>query len=237
MAKELPYFKFEPSEWENGLIQMCSRESKGLFIDIISIYWQRLGDLPYRYVLQKLCNGNADALKELTDENILKIYNGNIVIHFLDEQLKEFNLKSKQASDAAKARWEKHNENGTLDADAMQKHSEGNAIREEKRREEKNNNAPNGAIVFNFDAYLETLNKVFDREFRVVNSKIRSKIKARLKEGYTKQDIANAIYNCKDSEYHKENNYQYCTAEYFSRSDTLDKFSNLKEVKKQKIQL
>jgi hypothetical protein len=34
MAKELPYFKFEPSEWDNGIIQMCSRESKGLFIDI-----------------------------------------------------------------------------------------------------------------------------------------------------------------------------------------------------------
>ncbi len=33
MAKELPYFKFEPNAWENGNIQMLSREDKGLFID------------------------------------------------------------------------------------------------------------------------------------------------------------------------------------------------------------
>ena len=59
MAKELPYFKFEPSEWDNGIIQMCSRESKGLFIDICAMYWSRLGNLPYKLVLQKLCNGNA----------------------------------------------------------------------------------------------------------------------------------------------------------------------------------
>ena len=37
MAKELPYFKFEPNAWENGNIQMLSREDKGLFIDICSI--------------------------------------------------------------------------------------------------------------------------------------------------------------------------------------------------------
>ena len=45
MAKELPYFKFETSEWENGTIQMCSRETKGLFIDLCSMYWARLGDV------------------------------------------------------------------------------------------------------------------------------------------------------------------------------------------------
>ena len=39
MAKELPYFKFEPNQWENGNIQMMSREDKGLFIDLCSMYW------------------------------------------------------------------------------------------------------------------------------------------------------------------------------------------------------
>jgi hypothetical protein len=59
MAKELPYFKFEPDAWENGNIQMCSKSQKGLFIDLCSIYWARLGELPYALALQKHCNGDA----------------------------------------------------------------------------------------------------------------------------------------------------------------------------------
>ena len=61
MAKELPYFKFEPSQWENGNVQMCSKEDKGLFIDLCAIYWSRLGDVPEKLVIQKLCGGNASA--------------------------------------------------------------------------------------------------------------------------------------------------------------------------------
>ena len=132
MAKELPYFKFEPNQWENGLIQMCNRESKGLFIDIISIYWQRLGNLPYRYVLQRLCNGNANALQELCDEGIIKVKNDNIHIDFLDDQLNEFKDKSKSAKKSADERWRKQREKQEKDANAMRTHSEGNAIREDK---------------------------------------------------------------------------------------------------------
>lgn len=132
MAKELPYFKFEPNQWENGLIQMCSRESKGLFIDIISIYWQRLGNLPYRYVLQRLCNGNANALQELCDEGIIKVKNDNIYIDFLDDQLNEFEDKSKSAKKSADERWRKQREKEEKNANAMRTHSEGNAIREDK---------------------------------------------------------------------------------------------------------
>ena len=137
MAKELPYFKFEPSEWDNGIIQMCSRESKGLFIDICAMYWSRLGNLPYKLVLQKLCNGNANALHELMQEQVFSIADEQIVIKFLDNQLSEFGHKSKQASKAAKARWSKHNKNKGENANAMQTHSKRNAIREDKIRLDK----------------------------------------------------------------------------------------------------
>ena len=137
MAKELPYFKFEPSEWDNGIIQMCSRESKGLFIDICAMYWARLGNLPYKLVVQKLCNGNANALHELMQEQVFSIADEQIVIKFLDIQLSEFGHKSDQASKAAKARWSKHNKNKGKNADAMQTHSKRNAIREDKIRLDK----------------------------------------------------------------------------------------------------
>lgn len=107
MAKELPYFKFEPNAWENGNIQMLSREDKGLFIDICSMYWSRLGDLPLKLVIQKLCYGNKDALSNLINEEIIDIKKDEkINICFLSKQLSEFNIQSKVNSDNAKSRWE-----------------------------------------------------------------------------------------------------------------------------------
>lgn len=129
MAKELPYFKFEPSEWDNGNIQICTRETKGLFIDLCSMYWSRLGELPYALALQKLCAGNDNALHELQKHDIFGVVDGNIVIEFLDEQLSEFHETSEKRRNAANKRWK--------DASALQKKSKSNAIREDKIREDK----------------------------------------------------------------------------------------------------
>jgi len=68
MAKELPYFKFEPSEWDNGNIQMCCLNTRAIFIDLCCIYWTRVGDLPYALALQKICGGNEEALDERIGE-------------------------------------------------------------------------------------------------------------------------------------------------------------------------
>lgn len=129
MAKELPYFKFEPTAWDTGNIQMCSRESKGLFADLCSFYWSRLGELPYALALQKLCNGNEDAFSELREHEIIGVVDGNILIEFLDEQLQERDLISEERRKAAKKRWS--------DANALQVESKSNARREEEKREEK----------------------------------------------------------------------------------------------------
>lgn len=133
MAKELPYFKFEPSQWDTGNIQMCSQESKGVFIDLCSIYWQRLGELPYKLALQKVCGGNATALTSLCNEGVIKVIEDMICIDFLNEQLVEFENTSLVNSKNARDGWEKRRKNAT----ALQPQSERNAIREEKRRQDK----------------------------------------------------------------------------------------------------
>jgi hypothetical protein len=40
MAKELPYFKFEPAEYLTKDVS-CSLAAQGLFINLCSYYWQR----------------------------------------------------------------------------------------------------------------------------------------------------------------------------------------------------
>jgi uncharacterized phage protein (TIGR02220 family) len=83
-----------------------------------------------------------------------------------------------------------------------------------------------------YQALLDTLNREFSRSFKLINKKVRSSYEARLKEGYSKDQIMNAINNCKINDYHKETNYQYCTPEFFSRSETLDKYSNVTKQEK-----
>jgi len=76
-------------------------------------------------------------------------------------------------------------------------------------------------------ALLGFVNKTFGRRFEVINDKTKRAYKARLKEGYTKEQIIDAITNAAASKYHKDNNYQYCTPEFFSRAETIDKYSGL----------
>lgn len=156
MAKELPYFKFEPNQWENGNIQIFSHELKGVFIDLCSMYWSRLGDLPYKLAVGKICNGNATALDSLCDENVFTIIDGFICIDFLNEQLGEFDNLRKINSENARNGWDKRRINAT----AKRPQSDRNAIREDKiiednRRKDKNKDIP---------AFLDFLNYGLEKE-------------------------------------------------------------------------
>jgi hypothetical protein len=143
MAKELPYFKFEPAAWDTGKIQMCSFEAQGIFIGVCSMYWQRLGNLPYKLALQKVCGGNATALQSLCDEGAIKVIDEMICIDFLNEQLDEFGHLSKTNSENARNGWEKRRKNAT----ALPPQSDRNAIREEKRRGDKRIEEENNTVA------------------------------------------------------------------------------------------
>jgi hypothetical protein len=96
------------------------------------------------------------------------------------------------------------------------------------------NNKDKDKEQINYQALLDFINECFDRKFQVVSDKVKSKYKLLLKQGYSKQQIFNAVLNCKLNRYHIENNYQYCTPEFFSRTDTIDKYGF--EVKQQQEQ-
>jgi uncharacterized phage protein (TIGR02220 family) len=85
-------------------------------------------------------------------------------------------------------------------------------------------------VEIDFDILLKYINLKTKRGFRVVNDKVKRSFKARLKEGYTKDDVKNAIINSVKSKYHKESNYQFLTPEFFSRSSTLDKYCNVSKI-------
>lgn len=92
-----------------------------------------------------------------------------------------------------------------------------------------NNINTNIVESIDFDQLLSFVNSTFSRNFKVVNDKVKNKYKSLFKQGYRKEQVKDAIINASKSEYHKETNYQYCTLEFFSRPDIIDKYSDTKQ--------
>jgi uncharacterized phage protein (TIGR02220 family) len=90
-----------------------------------------------------------------------------------------------------------------------------------------------------WDALLSAFNDLTKRNFKLIPQKAKTQILARLKEGYTKADLWNAIENCYNDDYHKETNHKYLTLEFISRPDKMEKYSvdvvKTKKIDKSKI--
>jgi uncharacterized phage protein (TIGR02220 family) len=99
--------------------------------------------------------------------------------------------------------------------------TQGPSVQEKEKEKEKEKEE------IDYLALLGFLNKTFGRGFKVINEKTKRAYKGRLKEGYTKEQIIDAIKNAAATKYHKDNNYQYCTPEFFSRAEIIDKYSGL----------
>lgn len=80
---------------------------------------------------------------------------------------------------------------------------------------------------FDFDGLLVFINSTFGKKFKLINDKVKKKYKALIKQGYDKKQIIQAMVNAKENSYHKETGYQYCTPEFFSRTETIDKYSEV----------
>lgn len=153
MAKELPYFKFEPAEYLTKDISFCSLSAQGLFINICSYYWQRGCELTKEQLLRRL--NHEKEFNELISEGVIDLVNNEIKIKFLDSQLIEVEEKSKvnSANGSKGGRPKKNPSESENKPNENPTESESKGIREDKRREEnikKNNTAtPDKFSFFN----------------------------------------------------------------------------------------
>jgi uncharacterized phage protein (TIGR02220 family) len=83
----------------------------------------------------------------------------------------------------------------------------------------------------NSSKLLSVFNSILGKQTRIVNAKTKTQIKDRLKEGYTKEDIVNAIRNASKDPHHIEFNYKYLTLEFITKPDKLDRFVNMGDFK------
>lgn len=78
---------------------------------------------------------------------------------------------------------------------------------------------------------IDMFNGVFNKRSRVVSKKVLNKYKELLKH-YTEEEIKQSMEMAKSDDFHKESGYKYCTIEYFSRAEQIDKWLNVQPVQK-----
>ena len=87
--------------------------------------------------------------------------------------------------------------------------------------------------IFNWDKLILQFNQLMKKNTKAINETVKASFRARIKEGYTKEDIVLTLENiCKD-EFHINNGFLHVTLEYVSRQKTIDKYINFKSVKPQ----
>lgn len=143
MAKDLPYFKFFCSEWNDGDITLEDYKVQGLFINICSYYWSNKCDVSLKKLKKKFREN--DLIDYIVKEGLIKVENDSIVISFLIEQLSERGDLSNQNSINAKKRWDKIREekerlkcesNATASKPHCESDTESMQYREEEKRRE-----------------------------------------------------------------------------------------------------
>ena len=92
--KELPYFKFDCSEWISGNITLEDFHTQGVFINICAFYWFKSGCLKTSEIKQRL-KCKQSTIDQLFTNGHLKSDGEFVKISFLDEQFAERGHKSK----------------------------------------------------------------------------------------------------------------------------------------------
>jgi len=123
---ELPWFKFNPSEWLSGGISFCSYITQGIFIQACSQYWKAGCNLSEARLKARLRLDEAQlkqSFSELLNEGVIHIVDGEIVISFLDEQHQELSERKTKLSEAGR-KGGRVSKPGLSQAKATPKHKE-----------------------------------------------------------------------------------------------------------------
>lgn len=97
MSKELPFFKFYPSEWLTGDISDETDKIQGQFIAICAIYWSKNCDLTMDKLTRKV---HKTKVKCLLNLGFISEKSGVVSIAFLDEQYAELSDLQRKRSEA-----------------------------------------------------------------------------------------------------------------------------------------
>ena len=153
MSKELPFFKFNATEWITGNISYESFELQGAFISVCAEYWNRNNQMSVDEA--KLRLRNAEIIDLLIAKGYLKTKKNNLVIRFLDIEKEEISAKRLKLSESGR-------KGGLSKAKASLK--QGSSIID-KDKEEDNILVRKQKFADKLKSFLDEFDKVILREF------------------------------------------------------------------------
>ena len=77
-----------------------------------------------------------------------------------------------------------------------------------------------------YDLLLSEMNRILGKSFRG-DAKSRSSFAARIKDGFTVEDMISAVKNYAADPFHRDSKYKHITPEFITRADKLDKGMNM----------
>lgn len=154
MSKELPFFKFNATEWITGNISYESFELQGAFIRVCAEYWNRSNNLTIEEA--KLRLRNSEIVDTLIEKQYLKTKKNKIVISFLDVERIEIEAKRLKLSESGR-------KGGLSKAKASLK--QGSSIKEEDKDKEYNIADRKQKFASELSYFVDTYGKIMVREF------------------------------------------------------------------------
>ena len=229
MAKELPYFKFNSTEWMTGQIVFEPLELQGLFINICALYWKNLGVLEISQIEQRY---KKKRLIDKLSGRFFSVSSGFISIAFLDEQLHERDaLSGKNKTNGEKGgRPKKTQNNPPLSENnptVTQPKPKKSNIEVEREVEIETETASPLVVAESLELLVQEFNKVKKSEYKATDT-LKPKWLAIKKQGYTIENVLTALKNAMESDFHKQNNHKHLSVEFFTRTDKLDMWLNAK---------
>jgi len=100
MSKELPFFKFNATQWLTGNINYESFHTQGVFIKICAEYWNRSNEMSYEDIVLRV--NDLTTIDYLIEKEYIKVKNKKIFIKFLDEEKIEIDSKHLKLSEAGR---------------------------------------------------------------------------------------------------------------------------------------
>jgi hypothetical protein len=174
MAKELPFFKFEISEWMLGRIQKQPLSIQGAFINLCCKYWHKLGELT---TVDARLDFDNECIDALLSKGIIGTDGEYIYIKFLDKQLDECQELSKKNSinglKSAKIRADRKRALTTVEPSlpVVQRVSTEEKRKEEKRVREEEITTPSKAFGITTDQFIIIKGKYIGEPAIRVNGK------------------------------------------------------------------
>jgi hypothetical protein len=154
MSKELPFFKFNATEWITGNISYEPFELQGAFISVCAEYWNRNNNLTIDEA--KLRLRQATIVDLLIEKNYLKTKKNKIVITFLDKEREEIESKRLKLSESGR-------KGGLSRAKASLK--QGSSIKEVDKDKEYNIAERKQKFAFNLASFVDVYGKQMIRDF------------------------------------------------------------------------